>query len=115
MVKEKAGFRRLRCPGLFLGGSANGAGVRAGTALDAGIRVDHVLAVSLADRVHGALGGTGAAADAFIGNLVSHCYTLQLCHVHSERMMHFILALKKDSCKWDLAPEPLFIRWRLIR
>ena len=60
-----------------LGGSADGAGVSAGAAFDAGIRVDLVLASTFTDRVDGALCSAGAAADAFFGNFVSHDPYLQ--------------------------------------
>lgn len=63
-------FFCLRFSGL--GGSADGAGICAGAALDAGFGIDLILTVAFADRGDGALGGTGAAADAFIGNFVSH-------------------------------------------
>ena len=62
----RAGFR------LFLSRSANGAGFSANAAFDALVRVDFVLAIAFSDRFLGAFGGTGAAADARIGNLVSH-------------------------------------------
>jgi hypothetical protein len=58
--------------GLLLGGSANGAGAGTGAAFDAGFRIDFVLSVSLGDRGNRALGSARAAADAFVGNFVSH-------------------------------------------
>ena len=58
--------------GLLLGGSSYGAGIGTGAAFDAGISIDHVLAVTLADSGYRALCSAGAAADAFIRNLVSH-------------------------------------------
>ena len=73
-VKKTAGIDRLfwflRQSGL--GGSADGAGICTGAALDAGFGIDLILTIAFADRGDRALGGTGAAADAFIGNLVSH-------------------------------------------
>ena len=53
-------------PKLSLGRSANGAGARARTAGNAGIGVDHVLAVALADRVHRALFRARTASDALV-------------------------------------------------
>jgi hypothetical protein len=44
----------------------------AGSALDAGIRVDLILAITLMDRFNRAFCSTGSASDAFIGNLVCH-------------------------------------------
>jgi hypothetical protein len=58
--------------GLLRGRSANGASVCTSTALDAGISVDHELAVALRDGLYGALTGAGAASDAFVRNLISH-------------------------------------------
>ena len=82
-------MRRFSGSGLFLGRGSDRAGVRACAAFDAGVGVDYILAVSLADSAHGALGGTGAAADAFIGNLVSHDIP-PYCSVHSERLIIYI-------------------------
>ena len=70
--KKKTGICRFGDSELFLGRCSDRAGIRTGTAFDAGIGVDNILAVSFADRAHRALGRTSAAADAFIGNLVSH-------------------------------------------
>ena len=53
-------------------GSTYGAGVGAGTAIDASIGVNDVLAVALGDGLHGAARCAGAASDAIIGNLVCH-------------------------------------------
>ena len=75
---------------LFLGRSANGAGGRAGTALDASFGIDLVLAVSFSNRSNGALSGTGAAADAFIRNFVSHVIP-SIIYVRTERMIHLII------------------------
>ena len=55
-----------------LGGSSNGAGRSTGAAFHAGIRVDLVLSVAFRDRGNGAFGSARAAADAVIGNFVSH-------------------------------------------
>ncbi len=57
---------------LFLSGSTHGAGLCTGAALDADFRIDFVFSVSFADGGYGALGSACAAADAFIGNFVSH-------------------------------------------
>ena len=70
-----SGLIRILC----LGRSADRAGFSAGAALDAGIGIDLKLAVAFADGGNGALGGTGAAADAFFVNLVSHRTNLLIC------------------------------------
>ena len=58
--------------GLSLFGSANGAGIGAGTAIDALIGVDYILAIAFRDSLNGAISFASAAADACIGNLVCH-------------------------------------------
>ena len=63
--------------GLLLRGSTHRARICARAALDALIRIDHVLAVTFADRIHGAFGRASATADALVGNFVSQC-----CHLH---------------------------------
>jgi hypothetical protein len=64
---------------LFSVGSANGTYAVAGTAFNAGVSVDNVLAVALGNSVHGALIGTSAAADAIVIDLISHdIYLLML-------------------------------------
>ena len=60
---------------LCLGRSTDRAGLSAGATFDAGIRVDFELAVAFADGGNGAFGSAGTAADAFIGNFVSHWNT----------------------------------------
>ena len=62
---------------LRLGRSANRASLSACTALDAGIRIDFILAITFRNRVHGALSSTGTAGDALIRNLISHNSNLQ--------------------------------------
>ena len=52
--------------------SANGAGASAGTARNAGVSVDDVLAVAFRNSVHGALFNTSAASDAFVRNNICH-------------------------------------------
>ena len=64
--------RFFGCTKLLLGGSSHGAGAGASAAFDALIRIDHVLAVALRDRVHGAFGLAGAAHDAFVRNYICH-------------------------------------------
>ena len=54
---------------------ANRANAGASAALEALVRVDHVLVVALADRADGTLGFAGTAFDAFVGNFVSHFNT----------------------------------------
>ena len=51
-----------------------GTSVRAGTAADALVLVDNVLAIALGDAAHGTSIGASATADALIRNLVCHCY-----------------------------------------
>ena len=67
--------------GLGLSRSAHRAVLRASTAVDAGIRVDHKLAVTLADRAHRAVAGAHAARDAVIRNLISHTFHLPLFRI----------------------------------
>ena len=52
--------------------SANGAHARAGAAGDAGIGVDHKLAVAFADGGNRTFLGAGAAGDTFISDYISH-------------------------------------------
>ena len=55
--------------------SADRADVGAVAAVDAGSRIDDVLAVAFGNRVNGAFSLAGAAADAIIRNLVCHGFT----------------------------------------
>ena len=57
---------------LFLSRSSDRARIRACAALDTYFRIDLILAFAFADCGNGALGSTGAAADAFVRNFVSH-------------------------------------------
>ena len=57
---------------LFFGRCTHGAGVCAGTAGHALVRVDHILAVAFGNAADRASIGAGTAADAFVGNLISH-------------------------------------------
>ena len=52
--------------------SAVGAGIRAGTAIQASASVDHVLRIALGDSAHGASVCASAAADASGTDLISH-------------------------------------------
>lgn len=52
--------------------SAGGAGSSAGTAVDAGISVDYILAISLRDSAYGTFAGAASAANAGISNNVCH-------------------------------------------
>ena len=70
--KKKPADAGLRSETLFLSGGSDGAGVCAGAAFNAGFGIDFVLSVSFFDGGNRALSSTGAAADAFIGNFVSH-------------------------------------------
>ena len=57
---------------LFLGRGADGAGARASSAGNAGIRVDHILAIAFADRADGALFRTCTASNALITDNKCH-------------------------------------------
>ena len=61
---------------LSLNRCANRAGTGAGTAIDAVVSVDNVLAVGFGDAAYGALVSASAAGDALIGNLISHGVTI---------------------------------------
>ena len=67
--------------GLGLSRSAHRAVLRASAAVDAGIRIDHKLAITLADRAHRAVAGAHAARDAVIRNLISHTFHLPLFRI----------------------------------
>ena len=69
---------RVCRPESSLSWSTDRARFGAGAAFDAGLSVDFVLAVAFTDRRNGAFSGTGAAADAFIRNFVSHDPYLQI-------------------------------------
>ena len=70
--------RRRYVPDLLCLGSSYGAVVSAGTAVDAGVSVDNVLAVLLADSLNRASICTCTAADALVSiDLVSHFSYLQ--------------------------------------
>jgi hypothetical protein len=60
---------------LSLGGSANGAHTCASAAGNAGIGVDHELAIAFADSVDGALICTGTTCDTFFTDNVRHSKT----------------------------------------
>jgi hypothetical protein len=60
---------------LFLGGSAYGASAFAGTAGDASVCVDHILAFAFRDSVYGALFNASTAHYTFVRNLVCHYST----------------------------------------
>ena len=60
---------------LFGFGSLNRANAGASAALDALIGIDYILAIAFSDRFLGAFGSARAAADARIGNFVSHNIT----------------------------------------
>jgi hypothetical protein len=72
MAKAISHFFDLDSVQLVLGRSADRANARASAALNAGIRIDHILAIALRDRVHRALACAGAAADALIRNFICH-------------------------------------------
>ena len=54
------------------------AGTSAGTALDAGIRIDHVLSVSLGDSAYRALSLAGSAAYTRVADYICHSIILLL-------------------------------------
>ena len=60
------------CDRLCLSGCANGANLSTVSAIDAGVSVDLVLAVTLGDSLNGALGCASTATDAIISNLKCH-------------------------------------------
>ena len=79
VVKQKTvplseGLLLFRSSGLS--GSTDRAGFSAGAAFNAGFRIDFVLSVTFADRGNGTFSSTGATADAFFGNFVSHWINL---------------------------------------
>ena len=87
MKKQPSFLRTALPPGILcLGRSADRAGFSAGTAFDAGISVNFEFAVAFADRGNGAFGSAGAAADAFIRNLVSHDIYLLICHAQRDSL-----------------------------
>lgn len=49
-----------------------GAGIRTGTAIDAGIGINYILCISLRDSTCRAGVGAGAAADTGVANYISH-------------------------------------------
>ena len=49
----------------------------AGTALDALIRIDYILAVAFRNRIHGAAFGAASAGDAAVIDHICHTKTLQ--------------------------------------
>ena len=80
--KSKAGTHGARlCVALFClpgklvrGNSGNRAFAGAAAAIQAGVRVDDVFAVTLRNRRNRANAGAGAASDAVVRNFVSHKY-----------------------------------------
>jgi hypothetical protein len=65
IYRDRSGFSAL------LNGFA-GACVRTGTAVDAGIRIDHIFAIALGNRFHGAFAFARATGDTRIRNDISH-------------------------------------------
>ena len=59
------------------------AGACAGTAIDASIRVDLVLAVALSDRAYRALARAGTAADACATDNICHWYCTSISILHN--------------------------------
>ena len=76
--KQPAKDRRLRSVVriLFLRRSADRAGACAGTAFEAGVSVDLILAVAFGNRADRALGRAGTTGDALIRNLICHRFNL---------------------------------------
>ena len=76
---DTALFRALCiAPDSALGDSPGGASISAGAAIDAGIGVDHILAIALGDSAHGAGIGAGAAAHASVADDIGHWKHLQI-------------------------------------
>ena len=71
-IKNRLSPVFILLPQSGLCGSSYGAGFGTCAAFNAGFGIDFILAVAFADGGNGALRSTGAAADAFIGNFVSH-------------------------------------------
>ena len=57
---------------LFLHNRTDRTYIRAGSALDAGLRIDHALAVSLGNAGRRTFAHASAAAKTFVSNLISH-------------------------------------------
>ena len=70
LLKKQQGF--IAGKQLRLSRGTDGAGIRAGAALDAGIRVDRVFSVALGNRSDRAFRRARAAGDALIRNLICH-------------------------------------------
>ena len=69
---------------LFLNRCVYGASVSAGTAADALVSVNNVLAVALGNATYRTSIGACATADALIGNFVCHLNNLHFCcHIYS--------------------------------
>lgn len=84
MRKTTPENRRRLCVKLALRDSAHGAGISAGTAVQAGISVDLEVISTLSDSANGAGIGASAAADASIANDISHDkYTSIKMYLHS--------------------------------
>ena len=62
---------------LALGDRSDGAGIGAGTAVDAGTGIDDVVLVALGDRAHGAVALTGTATHASVADDIGHWIHLQ--------------------------------------
>ena len=85
-------------------GSADGAGFRAGAAVDALFSVDFVLAVAFGNGFDGALGRASAASDAGVSNFVCHVdfllHVLRLIDCVSVRLIyHFPTKNARDFSK----------------
>ena len=94
--------------GLGLSRSAHRAVLRASAAVDAGIRVDHKLAVTLADRAHRAVAGAHAARDAVIRNLISHTFHLPLFRITPET--HFSTSARELQVFCAILPVQIQIK-----
>ena len=94
--------------GLGLSRSAHRAVLRASAAVDAGIRVDHKLAITLADRAHRAVAGAHAARDAVIRNLISHTFHLPLFRITPET--HFSTSARELQVFCAILPIQIQIK-----
>lgn len=75
---------------LFLFRSTYRAGIGASTALDAGLGIDYIFAVTLRNSAYRACTCASAAGDAFVIDFISHCFHLTvLFFIIITRKMYF--------------------------
>ena len=76
-VRKSAPARFLSlCAGSAFADCAYGALAGAGAAIQARVRIDHILAVAFRNGTHRANTGAGAAGDAVVADFVSHTTNL---------------------------------------